>query len=354
MKILIGLSGGVDSAVSAHMLKSRGYDISCAMMKIYNGKVLSNVGNSCYGADKTSDIKDARAICEFLDCDFHLIDVSCEFNELVFSNFKSEYQNARTPNPCTLCNPLIKFGAFPNKAKSLGIDYDKFATGHYVRSFFDETSGKCLLKRGVDPKKDQSYFLWGLKQQQLMNIIFPLGEFTKAEIRQYAINNSIPVAAKTDSQDFYSGSYSDLIDAEDNFGDIVDIHGNILGQHSGLHKYTIGQRKGLLISYSEPLYVVGFDTANNRLIVDIKDGTYKNGLFADGVNLIHLDKICGELTVKAKIRSSQIPFDCTISQCDKGVRVNFLTPQSSVAPGQSVVFYDDDIVLGGGIIQEAF
>ena len=354
MDILVGISGGVDSAVAAYILKSQGHSISAAMMLIYNGSTLKNVSNSCYASDKSAEIADAKFICGLLECDFNLIDVSEEFNNQVFSVFKNEYLNARTPNPCVLCNPLIKFGVFPKKARAFGINFDKFATGHYVINEFNKDLGKYQLKRAINSKKDQSYFLYSLNQDVLKSVIFPLGKMSKEEVRKYAAKNNIPVAQKRDSQDFYSGSYSDLFDTNSSKGDIVDKFGNILGQHNGLHNYTIGQRKGLLISYSEPLYVIGFDKINNQLIVSTKDDTYSNGLIAQGLSWVFWDKPVRAFEAQAKIRSAQEPFNCRVVINNDSAKVEFEIPQSSVAPGQAIVFYDNDIVLGGGIIKASY
>lgn len=355
MKVLVGISGGVDSAVAAHIVQTQGNEIVGAMMKIYSGDIKNNLSRSCYGSDKTPEISDAKSNCKFLGCDFSLIDVSDEFNELVFKKFKSEYMSARTPNPCVMCNPVIKFGAFPQKARQMGIDFDKLATGHYVRNEFDDTKGVYVLKRGLDLKKDQSYFLYSLKQVDLKNILFPLGSMTKDEVRDYASNMGIPVAQKRDSQDFYAGSYSDLFDNKATSGDIVDLQGNVLGTHSGLQNYTIGQRKGLLISYSEPLYVVGFDLDKNQLVVSTKNNTYSSGLIASNLSWITGFAPSKEFRAQIKIRSSQQPFDCTVCLVDEGqIRVEFDVKQSSVAPGQAAVLYDGDIVLGGGTIDSSF
>ena len=350
MNILIGISGGVDSAVAAHILKSQGHCITAAMMKIYSGKSLKLTGNSCYASDKSGEVQDAEKICEQLKCRFSLIDVSDEFDKLVFSVFKNEYMNARTPNPCVLCNPLIKFGVFPQKAKALGIPFDKFATGHYVRNYYDSCIGKYILKKSINCKKDQSYFLYALNQEILANTLFPLGEMSKDDVRNYARLNNIPVACKQDSQDFYSGKYSDLFDTKDIQGEIVDKFGNVLGIHHGLHNYTIGQRKGILVSHSFPLYVVGFDMSSNRLIVSTKDDTYSNGLIATNLSWIFWEKPRTSFTAMAKIRSSQEPFECTVNIDNGHARVVFSAPQCAVAPGQAIVFYDNEIVLGGGTI----
>ena len=352
MRVLVGISGGVDSAVAAHILKSKGYHVQGAMMKIYSGEPKNTLARSCYGSDKKKEILDARANCRVIGCDFRVIDVSHQFNELVFKKFKNEYLNARTPNPCVLCNPLIKFGVFPRMARESGVLFDKFATGHYVRNEYDAGSGRYLLKRAVNTKKDQSYFLYALTQEKLKDILFPLGSMQKEDVRRYALENGIPVAQKQDSQDFYAGKYSDLFDDNGKAGDIVDLHGNILGKHKGLQNYTIGQRKGLLIAYSEPLYVVGFDTVLNRLIVSTKDNTYSKGLIAGDVNWICAQPAGHSFAAQVKIRSAQQPVNCVVyPQGGNEIKVFFETPQSAVAPGQAAVLYDGDTVLGGGTIE---
>ena len=353
MKVLVAISGGVDSAVAAHILKSQGHDVSGAMMKIYNGDIKNNnISNSCYASDKSSEIYDARHICKLIGCDFHLVDVSNEFDQLVFNEFKSEYLSARTPNPCVLCNPLIKFGVFPDKLLKKGICFDKFATGHYVRCEYDPNRNLYKLLRGINHKKDQSYFLYALTQEKLSKILFPLGTMDKDDVRKYAIEHNIPVALKRDSQDFYSGSYSELFNENVECGDIVDTLGNILGTHRGLHNYTIGQRKGLFVAYSEPLYVVDFDKENNRLVVSTKEDTYAQGMFVKDINWI-LSKYDKPFDTFVKIRSSQQPFECSVFPCGDVAKVLFKVPQSAVAPGQAAVFYDRDVVLGGGTIDSS-
>lgn len=350
-RVLVGISGGVDSAVCAYLLKKQGYDVVGAMMRVYSGEIKNTIANSCYGSNKEKEIIDAKENCKVIGCDFHLIDCSCEFNELVFKRFKNDYLNARTPNPCVLCNPNIKFGVFPKKAREEGILFDKFATGHYAKCEFDENLGKFLLKRGENKKKDQSYFLYALTQQKLSKILFPLGALQKEDVRKIAQENNIPVAKKKDSQDFYAGSYSEILDVEENKGEIVDTKGNVLGEHKGLFNYTIGQRKGILISYSEPLYVVDFDTKNNRLIVGTKENVFSKGLIANELNWTYFEEFNKPIVATAKIRSAGEPTECEITPVDKNnVKVIFKNEQSGVAAGQAVVFYDNDTVLGGGTI----
>ena len=271
--VLVGISGGVDSAVCALKLKQAGYNVIGAMMKVYDGEI-KTIANSCYGTDKEKEIKDARTICDKIGIDFHLIDCAKAFDELVFSEFKSEYKKGRTPNPCVLCNPRVKFGVFPTLAKKAGIEFDKFATGHYARVEFDKKTGKYLLKQGINQKKDQTYFLYKLTQNKLQNILFPLGGLEKEEVRAFAKENGLIVHDKTDSQDFFKGDYAEIIEAEENPGKIIHINGKILGEHKGIFNYTIGQRKGLKIAHPSPLYVTALDAGKNTVTVAEKEYTY--------------------------------------------------------------------------------
>ena len=233
----------------------------------------------------------------------------------------------------------------PHIARENGIEFDKFATGHYAR--VEEIDGKYLLKRGLAPRKDQSYFLYRLTQEQLKNIILPLGEYTKDEIRKIAKENGLLVAEKPDSQDFYDGDYNELLGVKEKEGNIVDVNGNILGHHKGIWNYTIGQRKGLGVSSTEPLYVLSLKKDTNEVVVGPADKTFRQSLVATNLNLITDLKP----NVTAKFRSTQEPTEATLEMLnDNEVKVTFAEPQKSIAIGQSIVFYDGDIVLGGGII----
>lgn len=349
--ILVGVSGGVDSAVCALKLKQQGYNVIGAMMKVYDGDI-KTIANSCYGTDKKKEIEDAEKICKTIGIDFHLIDCAKEFDTLVFETFKNEYKNGRTPNPCVLCNPLIKFGIFPNKARQAGLKFDKFATGHYARIEYDETLDKYLLKQGINQKKDQTYFLYKLPQEKLKNILFPLGNMEKEDVRKFAKENRLIVHDKQDSQDFYKGDYAQIIDAKENPGNIVHIGGKILGTHNGIFNYTIGQRKGLKIAWSEPLYVIKFNLMQNEVIVGEKRYTNSSTLIAKDLNWTYfepktLPKI---INASAKIRSAGSKAECTIHIEEDFAKVEFKEPQNAITPGQAAVFYNNDIVLGGGTI----
>ena len=364
MKILVGMSGGVDSSTTALMLKEQGHEVIGATMAIWGkGGVYKQIQErinslpqkkgshgACLGPDEKEDIEQARKICEGIGIEFHVFDCAEQYEKIVLDNFKKEYLSGRTPNPCIWCNSLIKFDVLPHLAKENGIEFDKFATGHYARVAKGE-NGRYLLKRGVNPKKDQSYFLYRLRQNQLSNILLPLGDFTKEEIRDIAKSHGLEVAEKPDSQDFYEGDYNELLQIEDKIGNIIDTDGKILGQHNGIWNYTIGQRKGLGIASTEPLYVVELKKDTNEVVVGFKDKTMKDTLTATKINWISIEDLTSEMRCKAKIRSTQEPTDVTICPMDNGdVEVIFDNMQKSIAIGQSAVFYDNDIVIGGGII----
>ena len=352
MKVLVGLSGGVDSSVAALILKQQGHEVIGGTMQIW-GKdgiaVKSGHKDACYGPDEVENIEEAGKIAEKIGIPYHVFNCVEQYEKFVLENFKSEYIQGRTPNPCVWCNALIKFGALPHVAKENGIAFDKFATGHYAR--VEEKDGKYILKRGIATHKDQSYFLYRLKQEQLSNIILPLGGFTKEEIRKIARDNGLEVAEKPDSQDFYGGDYNELLGLKELEGNIVDTEGNILGQHKGIWNYTIGQRKGLGISSTEALYVLSLNKDSNEVVVGFADKTFKKSLTAVNLNWISIDKPTSEFRAQAKIRSTQQPVDVTVIPKQDNIEVTFDDLQKSIAIGQSVVLYDGDTVLGGGIIE---
>ena len=352
MKILVGLSGGVDSSVTALILKQQGHEVIGATMSIWgtNGMAAkSGHGNACYGPDEKEDIEEARKIASQLDIPYYVFDCVEQYKKIVLENFKSEYIQGRTPNPCIWCNALVKFGVLPHLAKENGIEFDKFATGHYAR--IEEENGRYILKKGLAPHKDQSYFLYRLTQEQLKNIILPLGTHTKSEIREIAKQNGLLAAEKPDSQDFYDGDYNELLGISEKEGNIVNTEGKILGTHKGIWNYTIGQRKGLGISSTEPLYVLSLNKEANEVVVGPAEKTFKKSLSAGNLNWI-IPPEKKEFKAQAKIRSTQQPADVTVKLIDDGIEVIFDDYQKSVAIGQSVVIYDNDKVLGGGVIEK--
>ncbi|MCR5261049.1 MAG: tRNA 2-thiouridine(34) synthase MnmA [Candidatus Gastranaerophilales bacterium] len=355
MKILVGLSGGVDSSVAALILKEQGNEVMGATMSIWgkNGIAVSEGHkNACYGPDEQEDIEEARKIANQLDIPYYVFDCSNQYEKIVLENFKKEYLDGHTPNPCVWCNALVKFGILPELAKKNGVEFDKFATGHYAR--ITEENGRFLLKRSVNPKKDQSYFLYRLKQEQLKNIIMPLGEYTKDTIREIAKKHGLNSAEKPDSQDFYGGDYNELLQVEEKEGNIVDTDGKILGKHKGIWNYTIGQRKGLGVSSTEALYVLALKKETNEVVVGFADKTFKKSLIADKLNWIAIDGLTEDRKITAKIRSTQQPVPAIITPCGNDeVQVIFDDMQKSIAIGQSAVFYDGDTVLGGGVIKSS-
>lgn len=362
MNILVGMSGGVDSSVTALILKEQGHNVIGATMSIWGkGGVYDKIKQSgklskhgaCLGPNEKEDIDAARKVCEQIGIGFHVFDCAEQYEKIVLANFRKEYLEGRTPNPCVWCNALIKFDLLQQLAKLNGIEFDKFATGHYAKVEVGK-NGRYLLKQGINPQKDQSYFLYKLKQEQLRNIILPLGGYLKEEIRKIAQKHCLDVADKPDSQDFYEGDYNELLEVEDKIGNITDRNGKILGTHKGIWNYTIGQRKGLGVSSTEALYVVELRKDTNEVIVDFQDKTFKNCLIANDMNWIGIDGLKDEIICSAKIRSSQKPQEVLIKPLDNGgISAKFTNMQKSVSPGQSIVLYQDDIILGGGVIQSA-
>ena len=350
-RVLVGLSGGVDSAVAAYLLKHQGYEVTGITMSIWDGSYATSGRNACYGPGEAEEIRETEELARFLEIPYHVFPCAAEYKELVLSYFKSEYLAGRTPNPCVRCNELIKFGLLPLLAERSGLAYDYFATGHYARIGYDAQRSRYMLKTGVDPKKDQSYFLYRLSQEQLRKLILPLGEYTKEDVRHLALNGGIPSAGKEESQDFYSGDFRELLEVTDSPGEIVLTSGRVVGTHRGFWNFTVGQRKGMGIAYSEPLYVVKLDAGHNRVIVGTRDEISETSLTVTDLNWISVTGLNVPMEVQCKIRSAQAARDARIEPYGDGqVMVTFVSPNDSIAPGQSAVFYDGDVVVGGGTI----
>ena len=355
-RVVVGLSGGVDSSIAAALLKDRGYDVVGITMKTFDPSMplTESVKHACYGPGEEEDVKAAAAVCDKLGIPFHVIDLKEEFRDHVMAYFRREYLAGRTPNPCILCNHRIKFGFLLEKARKAGVDFEFFATGHYA--LIEKSKGRYLLKRAADLSKDQTYFLYALTPVQLSQTLFPVGEYTKPEVREIAHSLGLITADRPESQDFIAGTdYSPFFrEGEIEEGEIVDQEGNIIGRHRGIVYYTVGQRRGLGIASPRPLYVLRIDAARNRIVVTEKKNLFSKGLIATQLNLIAVDHLERTYEIKAKIRLQHKEVDATLSPLDnQRAEIRFHKPQLAVTPGQSVVFYSNDIVLGGGIIEQA-
>jgi len=353
-KIVVAMSGGVDSSVAAALLKEKGYEVTGITMEVWDREALpgDRTRHSCYGPGEEEDIEDARKVAQVLGIPFYTFDLRQEYRIEVLDYFCHEYLLGRTPNPCIRCNRMVKFDALLKKARDSGLEFDYSASGHYAQVEYDESKPRYLLKKARDRAKDQSYFLFSLSQDQLGRSLFPLGSYTKAEVRKMARALGLGVEDKPESQNFTGAGYSTLVEAVAKSGPILDRRGNVLGQHPGIPFYTIGQRKGLGISAGEPLYVIGIDPERNAIVVGSKEEVYGDELIASKLNWIAIRQLQQPMEVKAKIRYHHKEAEAVVAPLDKGkVRVKFEDPQMAITPGQAVVFYADDTVMGGGTIE---
>ncbi|MFC1992078.1 tRNA 2-thiouridine(34) synthase MnmA [Chloroflexota bacterium] len=354
VKVVVAMSGGVDSSVAAALLKEKGYQVSGVTMKIWGGETLSGEvsRHACYGPEEAEDIEDARKVSQILDIPFHVFDLRQEYKAQVLDYYLSEYLSGRTPNPCLICNRQLKFGDLVGKARESGVEFDYFATGHYAKVEYSREKGRYLLKKAADLSKDQSYFISSLTQEQLGSSLFPIGDYTKDEIRKMASKYGLAISSKAESQDFIAGDYRSLVGAAQP-GQILNTQGDILGEHRGISFYTIGQRKGLGIADKEPLYVIDIDSENNAITVGGKEEVYQDELTASGLNWIAVEKLEQPTMVKARIRNLHQEAEAEVTPIEGDrVYVKFDQPQLAITPGQTIVFYQEDIVLGEGTIEK--
>jgi tRNA-specific 2-thiouridylase len=359
------MSGGVDSSTVAAMLRADGHIVIGLTMQLWNQRRLAgkegmpeSVQGRCCSLD---DVYDARRVAQQIGIPYYVVNHEERFERDVIRPFIEEYVSGRTPIPCSLCNNHLKFDQLLIVAQQIGAE--RVATGHYARVAFDEVRGRWLLKRPADRSKDQTYFLFGLTQEQLSRTIFPLGEMTKPEVRELARHHGLALAEKPDSQEICfvpGGDYKRFIDAylaeqgealPDTAGDLVTTNGEVLGEHAGIHNFTVGQRKGLGVATGSPLYVIQISGANKQVIVGGEEHLYSRTLRARRVNLIAVDNLRETMRVTVKIRHRHEPAAAMMERTgDDEILVTFDDPQRAITPGQAAVFYDGDVVVGGGWI----
>ncbi|HUB87671.1 MAG TPA: tRNA 2-thiouridine(34) synthase MnmA [Verrucomicrobiae bacterium] len=352
-RVVCGMSGGVDSSATAALLLEQGYDVIGITLKLWPQDCVNRAEDKCCGPQAVTD---ARAVCDKLGVPYYLIDEATEFQKHVIQYFADEYKAGRTPNPCVMCNQNLKFGRLIDRADQLGADL--IATGHFARIEKNADGSRYLLKRGKDLKKDQSYFLFSLRQDQLARAIFPLGEKTKNDTREVARHCNLKTADKEESMEIcfvpdnnYGGFLQQANLVQKHRGEITDVHGHILGHHDGIEFYTIGQRKGLGITTPKPVYVVELDAENNRVIVGDESALDRDEFTAANCNWIPFDKLTEPIEVTTKIRYNHPGTPATVTPTGNGsVKVKLHFAQRAVTPGQAAVFYQDDLVVGGGWI----
>lgn len=358
-RVMIGMSGGVDSSVAAYLLKKQGYEVIGVTMKLWQDDeeydLIENDGGCC----SLAAVEDARAVADKIGIPFYVLNFKDVFKEKVIDYFIDEYLQGRTPNPCIACNKHIKFDDLYRRAMALGCDY--VATGHYAKIEKDEETGRYYLVKSVTDKKDQTYALYNLTQEQLEHTLLPIGDYEKDRVREIAKEMGMDVYNKPDSQEICfvkDNDYANYVKRHSKKrikeGNFVDTKGNILGRHKGIIYYTIGQRKGLGIAFGKPMFVLDIDPKTNTVILGSNDDLFSNELIAKDVNLITVDEITEPIRVEAKIRYSAKPAPATVYNNGKdSIRIVFDEPQRAITKGQSVVMYQGDKVVGGGIIDKS-
>lgn len=354
VRVVVAMSGGVDSSVTAALLVEKGYEVIGATMQIWDPAV-TVVNGEHVGCCSLAAVEDARRVAGILGIPHYVLNLRQPFEEKVVAYFCREYLSGRTPNPCIACNRYIKFETFLQKALALEADF--IATGHYARLAYDPGRGRYLLKRAKDKAKDQTYVLYTLTQTQAARLLLPLGEYTKEEVRRIAAQKKLPVAEKAESQEvcFITGRYPDFIREKTGAvfapGPFLDLQGRVVGRHKGIPYYTIGQRRGLGLAMGERVYVVAIDPRRNAVVVGPEEALLAEELIAEDNNFIYLEKLAEPVEVQAKIRYKAPAAPAVIAPLAGGrVRVRFREPQRAITPGQAVVYYRGDYVVGGGII----
>ncbi len=356
MRVVAAMSGGVDSSVAAAMLHEDGHDVVGVSMQLYDQRDGANEFGSCCSLD---DLHDARRVASTIGIPHYIMNFERQFQEQVVSNFVEEYERGRTPIPCARCNSDLKFSTLLERATGLGSEF--VATGHYAQVCKDRSTGRWILRRGADEQKDQSYFLWALTQDQLARAVFPIGGMSKEEVREFARRRGLPVAEKPDSQEICfvtDGDYASFVKSRANEpieeGPLLAEDGRLLGRHSGIHQFTVGQRKGLGLSSPTPLHVLAIRPTDRAVVVGPRSALERRRLTATGVNWIACDRPEAALRVSAQIRHRHRASPGTVQATERDrVTMEFDAPQAAITPGQAVVFYDGDVVVGGGWIESS-
>jgi tRNA-specific 2-thiouridylase len=359
--VVVAMSGGVDSSLAAFLLKEKGYQVVGISMKLWDFKEVGGDPHLDGRCCSVEALNDARSVCEKIRIPHYVVDFTSDFKRDVILNFVEEYKKGRTPNPCIMCNTQIKWGCLWEKAKALGADF--LATGHYARLKYDDNRKRFLLLKGVDSTRDQSYALWGLSQENLSKTLFPLGELTKKQVRAEARKQELKVAERSESQEICFVADDDyprfIKEWLDNHGQgkkiqpgaIFNLKGEKIGEHKGIPFYTIGQRRGLSVALGKPQYVIRIQAGENAIYVGENYDLLRSTFMVSNPNWIAFDGLEKETQCSAKIRYQHLPQEGRISPLTRDqVMVRFEKPERAITPGQSAVFYQDDVVLGGGII----